>query len=128
MGNVQAESEPPRIRPADPLSVRHVTRSWLERKSGDCAASTVVAYQRSVDKICDGLGDTLIGDLTVATVDDFTRDLLDHGSAAGEPLSAESVRWVHVVLHQILDAVRRGVADSNVAASAVPSRDEPAVV
>jgi hypothetical protein len=85
MRTVKAESEPPCIRPADPVSVRQVARSWLERKADDCAASTLVAYRRSVDKICDQLGDTLIGDLTVAAVDDFERDLLDCGSTTGEP-------------------------------------------
>ncbi len=129
MSAVLAESEPPRIRPAHPLSVRQVARFWLERKSGDCAASTVVAYRRSVDKICDGLGDTLVSDLTVAAVDDFERDLLEHGSSTGEPLSAKSVGGVHAVLHQILDdAVRRGIATANVAASAAPPRHVPAVV
>jgi integrase len=129
MRTVQAETEPRRIRPADPLSVRQVARSWLERKSDDCAASTLVAYRRSVDKICDRLGDTLIGDLTVAAVDDFERDLLDCGSSTGEPLSAKSVNGVHSVLHQILDdAVRRGITTANVAASAAPPRHEPAVV
>lgn len=129
MRTVQAETEPPRIRPADPLSVRQVARSWLERKADDCAASTLVAYRRSVDKICDGLGDVLVGELTVAAVDDFERDLLDHGSTTGTALSSKSVRDVHAVLHQILDdAVRRGIATANVAASAAPPRHEAAVV
>lgn len=129
MRTVQSEHEPPRVRPADPLSVRQVARSWLERKTDDCAASTLVAYRRSVDKICDRLGDTSVDDLTVAAVDDFERDLLDHGSTTGTALSAKSVDGVHAVLHQILDdAVRRGVVTANVAASAAPPRHEPAVV
>ena len=123
---VRAESEPPRVRPADPLGLRQVARSWLERKADDCAPSTLVAYRRSVDKICDRLGDTLVDDFTVAVVDDFERDLLDNGSTA---LSAKSVDGVHAVLHQVLDdAVRRGVAASNVAASASPPRHEASVV
>lgn len=129
MSDVRAETEPPRVWPADPLSVRQVARSWLERKADECAASTLGTYRRCVDKICDGLGDTLIGDLTVAAVDDFERDLLVHGSMAGEALSAKSVQGVHAVLHQILDdAVRREVLEANVAASAAPPRHEPATV
>ncbi len=129
MRTVQAECEPPRFRLHHPLSLRQAARSWLERNSGDFASSTVVAYRRSVDKICDGLGDTLVGDLTVAAVDDFERDLLDHGSTVGEPLSAKSVRDVHAVLHQILDdAVRRGIAPANVVVSAAPPRHEAPVV
>jgi integrase len=129
MRAVQAESEPPRIWPADPSSVRQVARSWLERKAPDCAASTLHTYRRCVDQICDRLGDTLVVDLTVATIDDFERNLLERGSASGEALSAKSVSGVHAVLHQILaDAVRRGVVESNVAASASPPRHEAPVV
>jgi len=126
---VQAETEPRRVRPADASSVRQVARSWLERKAPDCAASTLHTYRRSVDKICDRLGDTLVSGLTVAAIDDFERDLLEHGSATGEALSAKSVSGVHAVLHQILDdAVRRGVVASNVAASASTPRHETPVV
>lgn len=129
MRKVQAETEPPRIAPADPLSVRQVARSWLERKAPDCAASTLRSYRRCVDKICDRLGDTLVGDLTVAAVDDFERELLEQGSTMGEALSAKSVLGVHAVLHQILDdAVRRGVVAANVAASAAPPRHEAVAV
>lgn len=129
MHEVQAETEPARIWPADPLSVRQVARSWLDRKAPDCAASTLRTYRRCVDKICDRLGDTLIGDLTVAAVDDFERGLVAHGSTTGEALSAKSVHGVHVVLHQILDdAVRRSVVTANVAASAAPPRHEAEVV
>lgn len=129
MRQVQADTEPPRIQPADPLSVRQVARSWLERKAPDCAASTLRSYRGCVDKICDRLGDALVGDLTVAAVDDFERELLAHGSTAGEALSAKSVLGVHAVLHQILDdAVRRGVLASNVAASAAPPRHNAAVI
>jgi site-specific recombinase XerD len=129
MRTVQAETEPVRVRPADPLSVRQITRSWLERKAPECLASTLHTYGRCVDRICDRLGDTRVGDLTVAAVDDFERDLLEHGSATGEALSAKSVHGAHVVLHQILsDAVRRGIVESNVAASASPPRHEPAAV
>lgn len=129
MRTVHSETEPPRIRPADPLSVRQVSRSWLERKAPECAASTLHTYRRSVDKICDRLGDTLVGDLTVAAVDDFERNLLASGSATGEALSPKSVHGVHAVLHQILDdAVRRGVVESNVAASASPPRHQAPVV
>jgi integrase len=129
MREVQDETEPPRIRPADPSSVRQVARSWLERKAPDCAASTLRSYRRCVDKICDRLGDTLVGDLTVAAVDDFERELLEQGSTMGEALSAKSVLGVHAVLYQILDdAVRRGVVGPNVAASAAPPRHNAAVV
>lgn len=129
MREVQAETEPPRIGPADSLSVRQVARSWLERKAPDCAASTLRTYRRCVDKICDRLGDTLVGDLSVAAVDEFERDLLVHGSTTGEALSAKSVLGVHAVLHQILDdSVRRGVVAANVAASAAPPRHNAAVV
>ena len=129
MSQVRADSEPPRIWPADPLKLRQVARSWLERKADNCATSTLGTYRRCVDKICDGLGDTLVGDLTVAAVDDFERDLLVHGSAAREALSAKSVQGVHAVLHQILDdAVRRGVVAANVAASAAPPRHEAVTV
>ncbi len=86
MSDVLAETEPRRITPADPLSVRQVARSWLERKTPDCAASTLRTYRRCVDKICDRLGDILIGDLTVAAVDEFERELLAHGSTSGEAL------------------------------------------
>jgi integrase len=129
MRQVQAETEPPRIQPADPLTVRQVARSWLQRKAPDCAASTLRTYRRCVDKICDRLGDLLIGDVTVAAVDDFERDLLADGSATGEALSAKSVLGVHAVLHQILDdAVRRGLVAANVAASAAPPRHNAAAV
>lgn len=129
MHEVAAETEPPRIVRADPLSVRQVSLSWLDCKATDCATSTLRTYRRDVDRICDRLGDTMVGDLTVAAVDDFERDLLVHGSATGEELSAKSVQSVHGVLHQILhDAVRRGVVSSNVAASASPPRHEPATV
>lgn len=129
MGEVIANSEPPRIWPSDPLSVRQVARSWLERKSGECTPSTIAAYRRSVDKICDRFGDVLVGDVTVAMVDDFERDLLEHGAAGGGGLSAKSVNAVHAVFHQIVaDAVRRGVARSNVVASARPPRHEDRIV
>lgn len=128
MSEVRAETEPPRIWPTDPLKVRQVACSWLEHKADDCATSTLRTYRRCVDKICDGLGDTLIGDLTVAAVDGFERDLLASGSATGEALSPKSVHGVHVVLHQILDdAVRRDIVAANVAASAAPLRHEAVV-
>jgi len=67
----------------------------------------------------------LIGEVTVAAVDDFERELFAHGSTTGEALSAKSVLGVHAVLHHILDdAVRRRV----VAASAAPPRHNAAVV
>lgn len=123
------DSEPPRIGSTNPVSVRQVARSWLERKAGECAASTMPGYQRSVDKICDRLGDVLVNDLTVAAVDGFERELLATGPTGGGALSAKSVQGVHAVLHQVLDdAVRRGVVASNVAASASPPRHEADVV
>lgn len=126
---VLAETEPPRIVPAEPASVRQVARSWLDRKAPTCSAPTVPAYRRSVDKICEGLGDVAVGDLTVAMVDEFARWLLKTGSAVGGALSAKSVLGVHAVLHQILDdAVRRGMVHTNVAASASPPRCEASVV
>lgn len=123
------ETEPRRVGPSDPLSVRQVARSWLDRKAGECAASTVPAYERAVDKICDRLGDVLANELTVATVDRFERELLESGSTSGGALSPKSVQSVHAVLHQILaDAVRRGIAVSNVAACASSPRHEADVV
>ena len=41
MHEVAAETEPPRIVRADPLSVRQVSLSWLDRKATDCATSTL---------------------------------------------------------------------------------------
>ncbi len=131
MNIVIADSEPPRIWPCQPLAVRQVARSWLERKSGECTPSTLAAYRRSVDKICDRFGDLPNGDLTVAMVDEFERELLDHGAVGGGALSPKSVHAVHAVFHQVLDdAVCRGAAVSNVVASARPPchRDDDDVV
>jgi integrase len=126
---VIAETEPVKPAPGESVTVRQVAHSWLERKADDCAPSTAVTYRRLVDKICAGLGDVQVSDLTVAAVDRFERGLLDHGGADGGALSAKSVLAVHAVLHQLLDdAVRRGVAAANVAASAAPPRHEAPVV
>jgi hypothetical protein len=126
---VIAETEPVQPTSGEPVTVRQVARSWLERKVDDCAPSTAVTYRRLVDKICAGLGDAQVSDLTVAAVDEFERGLLDHGGVDGGALSAKLVLAVHAVLHQILDdAVRRGVVGANVAASAAPPRHEAAVV
>ncbi|MGB0114412.1 MAG: hypothetical protein WBP59_14415, partial [Ilumatobacteraceae bacterium] len=80
-----------------------------------------MTYRRLVDKICAGRGDVQVSDLSVAAVDEFEGGLLDRGGVEGGALSAKSVLAVHAVLYQILDdAVRRGVAAVNVAASAAP--------
>lgn len=126
---VIAETEPPAWGRVYGLTVRQAAQSWLDRKAHDCAVSTAVTYRRLVAKICDGLGDVVVGELSVAMVDEFERGLLDRGAQDGGALSAKSVLAVHAVLHQILDdAVRRGVVTANVAASASPPRHEAAVV
>jgi len=129
LAEVIAETEPPAWGRVYGVTVRQAAQSWLDRKADDCAVSTAVTYRRLVAKICDGLGDVVVGELSVAMVDEFERGLLDRGARDGGALSAKSVLAVHAVLHQILDdAVRRGVVTANVAASASPPRHEAAVV
>ena len=111
------------------MRVRQVASSWLERKAADCTPATLAAYARAVDKISDRLGHVVVGDLTVAMIDEFERELLQLGAVGGGALSARSVLGVHAVLHQILDdAVRRGLVPANTAASAAPPRHHDDVV
>src|SRR5579875_836277 len=89
------------------------------------ARSTVAGYRRHIDNhIAPHLGDIPLASLTAARIDAFYRELEKSGRVdhrAGEPLSAHTVRHIHVTLSAALKAaVESGQLAQNPAARAHP--------
>ena len=88
---------------------------WFETASANWSPSTV-RQTRSVlrRQLIPHLGDTRVGELTPASIDDLYGRLRAGGGVDGRPLAAGTVKRVHVVLHSALaQAVRWGWAWDN---------------
>ena len=83
---------------------------WLEGQAHYLRASTLHSYRIAVGRITALLGNTKLGSLTAAQVQQFQMGLLATGGRDGRPLATKTVANTHVVLHKALaDAVRLGI-------------------
>lgn len=113
--------------------------AWLEHAEPNLAPWTIRGYRSKVEThIRPALGDLKLTQLTTARLDGFYRELHLRGRtlARGKraPLSSQSVRHVHAIIHRACEQARRwGWLDKNPAEFAEPptvdqqQRDLPAV-
>jgi integrase len=101
---------------------------WLEVVHPRLRPTSVHSYRQAVEHIKGRVGAIPLQSLQPLEVENLYKDLLSSGGAKGRPLSAKSVRNIHVVLRKALaDAERLGLVVRNAAAAAkppVPSKHE----
>lgn len=103
------------------IRVEEFLTEWLETARSKLRPTTHHNYKRSVFKINRRLGRYQLQSLTPLQIERFYGELLASGGKDGGPISAKSVRNVHVVLRKALsDAERLGLVPRNAAAPARP--------
>lgn len=98
---------------------------WAASRRHHLEASSVVSYRWMADSyLVPHLGKVRLDHLDVRTLESTYAKLLAAGGRGGRPLAPRTVAYTHAVLHRALvDAVRLGVINVNVAADAtVPRR------
>ncbi len=97
---------------------------WLEIASDSLSPTTLKEYKRLLDRhILPSLGKRKIRSLRTSDLDAFYARLKKSGGNHGRPLSAQSVRHIHTLIHRILSqAVKWGWASSNPASQTSPPK------
>lgn len=98
--------------------------TWLTHAQVQLAANTVAETRGHLDlHLLPALGDVALAALRPEHLDHLYRDLLDHGSDDGKPLSGSTVRRIHGVAHRALGVgVRWGWLATNPATGTMPPR------
>ena len=116
------------------VGARTTMAELFERWFGVASVRWATTTARNVRSIIDrqltpNIGDVLVRELTVVTIDEFYAQLRRRGRSDGSPLSVGTVRRVHTVLHSALaQAMRWEWIWSNPSSSACPPRSEPVEV
>ena len=103
---------------------------WFSVASVRSATTTARNVRSIIDRqLKPNIGEVLVRELTVVTIDEFYAQLRRRGRSDGSPLSVGTVRRVHTVLHSALaQAMRWEWIWSNPASSACPPRSQPVEV
>ncbi len=94
---------------------------WLDGQRHRLKGTTLSSYRISIERVKRRIGKLKVQALTPRDIEGLYRDLLESGSSNGKPLSAKTVRNIHVVLRKALsDAERLELITRNPAAVARP--------
>lgn len=119
---VAAELDGNGVDPSKVTVAQHL-RTWLDGNPG-LSAKTAERYRQLLEQqIIPYLGTTPLQRLKLAQIEEWHRILLNHGGKNGRPLSAQTVRHAHRVLHRGLAvALRQEKISRNVASAAEPPK------
>ncbi len=105
-------------------SVAELVGKWLEITGDSLSPTTLNEYKRLLYRhILPNFGTRKVRGLRASDLDAFYTRLKKSGGVNGRPLSAQSVRHIHTLIHRILSqAVKWGWASSNPASQASPPK------
>jgi integrase len=77
---------------------------WWKYSAPNLSPTVAREYRRLIDRrLVPTLGHVKVADLRANQLDAWYRELLTRGAVSGQPLSANSVRRIHSVLHRALE-------------------------
>lgn len=105
-------------------TVFELVGKWLEITSDSLSPTTLKEYKRLLDRhILPSFGNRKVRSLRSSDLDTFYTRLKKSGGVNGRPLSSQSVRHIHTLIHRILSqGVKWGWALSNPASQASPPK------
>ncbi len=121
------EIEHGRINLGDDPTVRELLARWVEARSPDWSPKTTLEYKRQIRlKIDPRIGSKKLSKIRAADLDAMYGELRRRGGEDGGPLTAASVRRVHIVLHAAFEqAIKWGLIATNPAHAATPPKLPP---
>ncbi len=105
-------------------TISELVGKWLEMTSDSLSPTTLNEYKRLLDRhILPNFGNRKVRTLRSSDLDTFYTRLKKSGGVNGRPLSSQSVRHIHTLIHRILSqGVKWGWAMSNPASQASPPK------
>ncbi len=105
-------------------SMAELVRKWLEITGDSLSPTTLNEYKRLLGRhILPNFGTRKVRGLRASDLDTFYTRLKKSGGVDGQPLSAQSVRHIHALIHRVLSqAVKWGWVTSNPASQASPPK------
>ena len=105
-------------------TLAELVRKWLEITGDSLSPSTLNEYKRLLNRhILPNFGSRKVRGLRASDLDTFYTRLKKSGGVDGQPLSAQSVRHIHALIHRILgQAVKWGWVSSNPASQSSPPK------
>jgi integrase len=102
-----------------PTTLKEYLDGWLQTSKACIRETTWHSYALSVKRVNSQLGAVKLQALTPLQIETCYTRLMSSGGRRGRPLSAKTVRNVHIVLHRALsDAERLGLVPRNAAHAA----------
>ncbi|NNN21709.1 MAG: hypothetical protein HKL80_06890 [Acidimicrobiales bacterium] len=105
-------------------TMAELVRKWLEITGDSLSPTTLNEYKRLLGRhILPNFGTRKVRGLRASDLDTFYTRLKKSGGVDGQPLSAQSVRHIHALIHRVLSqAVKWGWVTSNPASQASPPK------